>query len=47
MATAEELGLEPAPQLQRLHQAMLSVDPRPDTPPQGGRPTSTFDLYAA
>ncbi|MFF9347445.1 BTAD domain-containing putative transcriptional regulator [Streptomyces sp. NPDC014734] len=43
----EELGLEPAPQLQRLHQAMLSVDPRLDTPAQGGRPTPTFDLYAA
>ncbi|MFE9765307.1 BTAD domain-containing putative transcriptional regulator [Streptomyces sp. NPDC005808] len=43
----EELGLEPAPQLQRLHQAMLSVDPRLDTAAQGGRPTSTFDLYAA
>ncbi|MEU2077500.1 AfsR/SARP family transcriptional regulator [Streptomyces sp. NPDC013489] len=43
----EELGLEPAPQLQRLHQAMLSVDPRLDTPAHGGRPTPTFDLYAA
>ncbi|MFB7835786.1 BTAD domain-containing putative transcriptional regulator [Streptomyces sp. NPDC056056] len=43
----EQLGLEPAPQLQRLHQAMLSVDPRLDTPAHGGRPTPTFDLYAA
>ncbi|MFD7960445.1 BTAD domain-containing putative transcriptional regulator [Streptomyces zaomyceticus] len=43
----DELGLEPAPQLQRLHQAMLSVDPRLDTPAHGGRPTPTFDLYAA
>lgn len=43
----EALGLEPAPQLQRLHQAMLSVDPRLDTPAHGGRPTPTFDLYAA
>ncbi|MFD5368997.1 BTAD domain-containing putative transcriptional regulator [Streptomyces sp. NPDC127103] len=43
----EELGLEPAAQLQRLHQAMLSVDPRLDTPAHGGRPTPTFDLYAA
>ncbi|MBP2585347.1 DNA-binding SARP family transcriptional activator [Streptomyces sp. PvR006] len=43
----EELGLEPAPQLQRLHQAMLSVDPRLDAPAHGGRPTPTFDLYAA
>ncbi|WP_097866846.1 AfsR/SARP family transcriptional regulator [Streptomyces sp. rh34] len=43
----EELGLEPAPQLQRLHQAMLSVDPRLDTVAQGGRPTPTFDLYAS
>ncbi|MFI8825003.1 BTAD domain-containing putative transcriptional regulator [Streptomyces sp. NPDC053431] len=43
----EDLGLEPAPQLQRLHQAMLSVDPRLDTVAQGGPPTPTFDLYAA
>ncbi|MFF5784724.1 BTAD domain-containing putative transcriptional regulator [Streptomyces sp. NPDC012693] len=42
-----ELGLEPAPQLQRLHQAVLSVDPRLDAPAHGGRPTPTFDLYAA
>ncbi|GAA3397980.1 AfsR/SARP family transcriptional regulator [Streptomyces roseoviridis] len=43
----EDLGLEPAPQLQRLHQAMLAVDPRLDTVAQGGPPTPTFDLYAA
>ncbi|MFF0276807.1 BTAD domain-containing putative transcriptional regulator [Streptomyces sp. NPDC004330] len=43
----EELGVEPAPRLQRLHQAMLSVDPRLDAPAHGGRPTPTFDLYAA
>ncbi|MFE5298478.1 BTAD domain-containing putative transcriptional regulator [Streptomyces sp. NPDC056632] len=43
----EDLGLEPAPQLQRLHQAMLSVDPRLDTLAQGGPPIPTFDLYAA
>ncbi|MGW6603187.1 AfsR/SARP family transcriptional regulator [Streptomyces sp. NPDC055036] len=43
----EELGLEPAPQLQRLHQAMLSVDPRLVTVAQGGRPTPTFDLYVS
>ncbi|MER6031481.1 AfsR/SARP family transcriptional regulator [Streptomyces sp. NPDC001851] len=42
-----ELGLEPSPQLQRLHQAMLAVDPRLDVLTQGGRPTPTFDLYAA
>ncbi len=42
----EQLGLEPAPRLQRLHQAMLSVDPRLDSVAQGGRPTPTFDLYA-
>ncbi|MCQ4083641.1 AfsR/SARP family transcriptional regulator [Streptomyces sp. RB6PN25] len=42
----EQLGLEPSPQLQRLHQAMLSVDPRLDMVAQGGRPTPTFDLYA-
>ncbi|MFJ4870002.1 BTAD domain-containing putative transcriptional regulator [Streptomyces sp. NPDC088757] len=43
----EDLGLEPAPQLQRLHQAMLAVDPRLDATAQGGPPTPTFDLYAA
>lgn len=41
----EELGVEPSPQLQRLHQAMLTVDPALDVV-CGPRPTSTFDLYA-
>ncbi|WP_089107671.1 AfsR/SARP family transcriptional regulator [Streptomyces hyaluromycini] len=41
-----ELGVEPSPQLQRLHQAMLAVDPRLDVI-AGPRRTSTFDLYAA
>ncbi|MET8138069.1 MULTISPECIES: AfsR/SARP family transcriptional regulator [unclassified Streptomyces] len=41
-----ELGVEPSPQLQRLHQAMLAVDPRLDVA-SGPRRTSTFDLYAA
>ncbi|MFE7675983.1 BTAD domain-containing putative transcriptional regulator [Streptomyces albidoflavus] len=42
----EEVGVEPSPQLQRLHQAMLTVAPQLDelTTP---RPTSTFDLFAA
>ncbi|WP_306192411.1 MULTISPECIES: AfsR/SARP family transcriptional regulator [unclassified Streptomyces] len=42
----EELGVEPSPQLQRLHQAMLAVDPLLDVlagPPR----KSTFDLFAA
>lgn len=42
----EELGVEPSPQLQRLHQAMLTVDPRLDVV-SGPRRTFTFDLYAA
>ncbi|MFI0982623.1 BTAD domain-containing putative transcriptional regulator [Streptomyces sp. NPDC021093] len=42
----EELGVEPAPQLQRLHQAMLAVDPQLDVI-SGPRRSSTFDLYAA
>lgn len=42
----EELGVEPSPQLQRLHQAMLVVDPALDII-SGPRRTSTFDLYAA
>ncbi|MEV7217419.1 AfsR/SARP family transcriptional regulator [Kitasatospora cineracea] len=42
----EELGVEPSPQLQRMHQAMLVVDPLLDTA-AGPRRTSTFDLYAA
>ncbi|MGQ4390491.1 AfsR/SARP family transcriptional regulator, partial [Streptomyces sp. SAS_270] len=42
----EELGVEPAPQLQRLHQAMLSVDPLLDQL-ASPRCSSTFDLFAA
>lgn len=41
----EDLGVEPSPQLQRLHQAMLLVDPQLDII-AGPRRTSTFDLYA-
>jgi DNA-binding SARP family transcriptional activator len=41
----EELGVEPSPQLQRLHQAMLTVDPALDQV-CGQRRTSTFDLFA-
>ncbi|WP_369164049.1 BTAD domain-containing putative transcriptional regulator [Streptomyces sp. AFD10] len=42
----EELGVEPSPQMQRMHQAMLSVDPALDLA-TGPRRGSTFDLYAA
>ncbi|MEV7415210.1 AfsR/SARP family transcriptional regulator [Streptomyces sp. NPDC089919] len=42
----DELGVEPSPQLQRLHQAMLAVDPRLDVV-AGPRRSSTFDLYTA
>ncbi|MFD0069808.1 BTAD domain-containing putative transcriptional regulator, partial [Streptomyces sp. NPDC127574] len=42
----DELGVEPSPQLQRLHQMMLTVDPALDVT-AGARRTSTFDLYAA
>ncbi|MEU6479743.1 AfsR/SARP family transcriptional regulator [Streptomyces sp. NPDC047017] len=42
----EDLGVEPSPQLQRLHQAMLAVDPALDVL-GGARRGSTFDLYAA
>ncbi|MBW5484581.1 AfsR/SARP family transcriptional regulator [Streptomyces bambusae] len=42
----EELGVEPSPQLQRLHQAMLTVDPALDVV-AGPKRGSTFDLYAA
>nr|WP_238420749.1 AfsR/SARP family transcriptional regulator [Streptomyces taklimakanensis] len=42
----EDLGVEPSPQVQRLHQAILSVDPQLDVV-AGRRRTSTFDLYAA
>ncbi|MEU8432028.1 AfsR/SARP family transcriptional regulator [Streptomyces sp. NPDC029216] len=41
-----ELGVEPSPQLQRLHQAMLKVDPALDVV-AGPKRGSTFDLYAA
>lgn len=42
----DELGVEPSQQLQRLHQAMLKVDPALDVV-AGPRRSSTFDLYAA
>lgn len=42
----EELGVEPSPQVQRLHQAMLTGDPQLDVA-AGPRRTSTFDLFAA
>ncbi|MFI6644629.1 BTAD domain-containing putative transcriptional regulator [Streptomyces sp. NPDC050504] len=42
----DELGVEPSPQLQRLHQAMLTVDPQLDVV-AGARRTTTFDLFAA
>ncbi|WP_415954546.1 AfsR/SARP family transcriptional regulator [Streptomyces sp. KLOTTS4A1] len=42
----DELGVEPSPQLQRLHQAMLTVDPQLDTLTTP-KPTSTFNLFAA
>lgn len=42
----EELGVEPSPPLQRLHQAMLAVDPELDVV-AGPRRGSTFDRYAA
>ncbi|MCQ9184088.1 AfsR/SARP family transcriptional regulator [Streptomyces sp. IBSBF 2953] len=40
------LGVEPAPQLQRLHQAILTVDPALNVA-AGPRHTPTFDLYPA
>ncbi|MBT2493440.1 AfsR/SARP family transcriptional regulator [Streptomyces sp. ISL-96] len=46
MRLIEELGVEPSPQLQRLHQAMLAVDPALDVS-AAPRRGSTFDLYAA
>lgn len=46
MRLIEELGVEPSPRLQRLHQAMLAVDPQLDVL-AGPRHTSTFDLFAA
>lgn len=45
-ALVEELGVEPSPQLQRMHQAMLAVDPQLDVL-AGPRNSSTFDLFAA
>lgn len=42
----EGLGVEPSPRLQRLHRAMLALDPQLDVP-AGPRHTSTFDLYPA
>lgn len=42
----EDLGVEPSPQLQRLHRAMLAVDPALDLS-AGPKRSSTFDLYAA
>ncbi|WP_327309937.1 AfsR/SARP family transcriptional regulator (plasmid) [Streptomyces sp. NBC_01298] len=42
----EELGVDPSPQLQRLHQAMLAVDPELQVA-AGPRRGSTFDRYAA
>ncbi|WP_079403274.1 AfsR/SARP family transcriptional regulator [Streptomyces sp. 3211] len=41
----EDLAVEPSPPLQRLHQAVLNVDPAL-TVRAGPRRTSTFDLYA-
>ncbi|WRZ87676.1 AfsR/SARP family transcriptional regulator [Streptomyces sp. NBC_01007] len=46
MRLIEELGVEPSPQLQRMHQAMLAVDPALDVL-AGPRHSSTFDLFAA
>ncbi|TJZ52115.1 AfsR/SARP family transcriptional regulator [Streptomyces piniterrae] len=46
MRLIEELGVEPSPQLQRLHQALLTVDPALDVAASPRR-SSTFDLYAA
>ncbi|MGW6943369.1 AfsR/SARP family transcriptional regulator [Streptomyces xanthophaeus] len=42
----EELGVDPSPQLQLLHQAMLAVDPELEVA-AGPRRGSTFDRYAA
>ncbi|MDT9701056.1 AfsR/SARP family transcriptional regulator [Streptomyces sp. P17] len=42
----EGLGVEPSPRVQRLHQAMLVVDPQLDVV-AGPRRSSTFDLYTA
>jgi len=42
----DELGVEPSPSLQRMHHAILSVDPQLEVL-AGARPTSTFNLFAA
>lgn len=42
----EELGVEPSPQVQRLHQAMLAADPELDVV-AGPHRGSTFDRYVA
>ncbi|MFJ6700866.1 BTAD domain-containing putative transcriptional regulator [Streptomyces sp. NPDC091272] len=42
----DDLGVEPSRQVQRLHQAMLAVDPALDVS-AGPRRGSTFNLYAA
>ncbi|GAA2307902.1 AfsR/SARP family transcriptional regulator [Streptomyces kunmingensis] len=42
----EELGVEPSPQLQRLRQAIISLDPALDVTAEPRR-RSTFDRYAA
>ncbi|MFC8827319.1 BTAD domain-containing putative transcriptional regulator [Streptomyces sp. NPDC057137] len=42
----EELGVEPSTRLQRLHQAVLTVDPLLEVA-AGPKRTSTFDLFAA
>ncbi|MGW0872748.1 AfsR/SARP family transcriptional regulator [Streptomyces sp. NPDC002740] len=40
----DELGVEPSPQLQRMHQAILTVDPRLDIIADPHH-TPTYDLY--
>ncbi|WP_230196540.1 AfsR/SARP family transcriptional regulator [Streptomyces coriariae] len=40
----DELGVEPSPQLQRMHQAILTVDPRLDVIADPHH-TPTYDLY--
>ncbi|WP_407564705.1 BTAD domain-containing putative transcriptional regulator [Streptomyces sp. 184] len=46
MRLIEDLGVDPSPQLQRLHQAILAVDPQLDVA-AGPRRSSTFDRYAS
>ncbi|MFE0645417.1 BTAD domain-containing putative transcriptional regulator [Streptomyces sp. NPDC058877] len=41
-----ELGVEPSPQIQRLHQAILTVNPTLNTLTTT-HPTSTYDLFTA